>query len=104
MVDALEDKRCPEAGPTGMVGIWNRIGDAFGFPGLPMVVNLFALIVYPPLAPIAHPIFHALNGYPLGREYFSVAPTRRLNRGCAAEARKRHPGTIGWRAPQWRCH
>ena len=42
----------------------------------------------------ALPIFFALNGYLLGREYFQIAVTRRIGRANAKTLRKTHSGKI----------
>ena len=52
--------------------------------------NLLALLAYLLLAPLAPLIFVALNGWLLGREYFSVAALRRLSPGEAQLLRSRH--------------
>lgn len=48
----------------------------------------------PAFAPLAPFIFWGLNGFLLGREYFTVAAMRRVGRRGAQEMRKRHFVTI----------
>lgn len=55
-----------------------------------MMANLGALVIYllvPPLAPV---IFWMVNGYLLGREYFTLVALRRLGRERAEALRRRH--------------
>jgi uncharacterized protein involved in cysteine biosynthesis len=48
-------------------------------------------VVSGPLAPI---VFWAVNGYLLGREYFTLAAMRHVGREGARALRRRHRGTI----------
>ena len=59
-----------------------------------MAANLGALAVYllaPPLAPLA---FWLVNGFLLGREYFTLVAQRRLSPEAAARLRGRHAGRV----------
>lgn len=94
VADAVEDRHYPEAGPPGQTGVWDRIVDALRFLVLLAFANILALMAYLPLAPVAPLIFYALNGYLLGREYFTMIAMRRLDRRGAVAARKRGSGAI----------
>jgi uncharacterized protein involved in cysteine biosynthesis len=48
-------------------------------------------VLFAPLAPI---IFWGLNGFLLGREYFTLAAIRRVGRTKAKQLRRRHVGRI----------
>ena len=62
-----------------------------------IVANLLALIVYVFLAPFALFIFWGMNGFLLGREYFTLAAMRRVGRDRAKVLRRKHFVTI-WAA------
>jgi CysZ protein len=50
------------------------------------------------LLPIAGlPLFYAVNGFLLGREYFTVVAMRRIGRRAAKDMRRRH-GALIWMA------
>jgi uncharacterized protein involved in cysteine biosynthesis len=55
------------------------------------------LFFYALLPFLAVPIFYALNGYLLGREYFTVAAMRREGRAGAKAMQQRYNGQI-WMA------
>lgn len=64
------------------------------FLGLMIAVNVVAVFIYLAL-PIATPIiFWLVNGFLLGREYFTLVALRRLGRDGARALRKQHRGTI----------
>ena len=71
--------------------------DTVNFLGVLIGANLLAFILYIAFAPAAPVIFIALNGFLLGREYFTVAAMRHLGRARAKELRKKHSGLI-WAA------
>ncbi|MEO1734371.1 MAG: EI24 domain-containing protein, partial [Pseudomonadota bacterium] len=71
--------------------------DGLGFLGVLVVANLFALVLYLIFAPLAPIIFWLLNGFLLGREYFTLAAMRRIGRPAAKALRRRHIVTI-WAA------
>lgn len=67
-----------------------QVGESLRFLGLVMMANLGALVIYllvPPLAPV---IFWMVNGYLLGREYFTLVALRRLGRDRAEALRRQH--------------
>jgi uncharacterized protein involved in cysteine biosynthesis len=68
--------------------------DSVNFFGVVVAVNALALIVYLFSGPFAPLVFWAVNGYLLGREYFTLAAMRHLGRDGARALRKRHSGTI----------
>lgn len=90
VVDAVEDRHYPAALPVPGIGFLDGLRDAAGFLGVMIVVNLLALVLYLLLGPLAPLIFWAVNGFLLGREYFTLVALRRLGRTGAAELRQRH--------------
>ena len=62
-----------------------------------ILANILALVLYLIFAPLAPFIFYLMNGFLLGREYFTLVAMRRIGRQNAKAARKRHMATI-WTA------
>ena len=60
------------------------------FLGLLIALNVVALIFYAFAGPFFPVIFWALNGFLLGREYFTLVASRRLGRSAAKDLRNRH--------------
>lgn len=88
IMDAVEAKHYPSAGPVRKVGVGETIMDSISFLGLMIAVNLLALIVYL-FFPLA---FWIVNGVLLGREYFQMVAMRRVGRKEAKVLRSIH----GW--------
>ena len=65
--------------------------------GVLIGVNVVALVLYLMFAPFAHLIFWSVNGFLLGREYFTLAAIRRVGRTEAKRLRGKHGLTI-WAA------
>lgn len=84
IMDAVEARHYPNAGPVRKVGMGETIMDSLGFLGLMIVVNLFALILYL-FIPVA---FWVVNGILLGREYFQMVAVRRVGRKEGKALRK----------------
>jgi uncharacterized protein involved in cysteine biosynthesis len=59
-----------------------------------IAANLLALILYAILTPFAPFIFWGMNGFLLGREYFTLAAMRRLGRDGARKLRAKHSTTV----------
>jgi uncharacterized protein involved in cysteine biosynthesis len=94
VAQAVEDKHYPHLGKAQKVPFWDAVRDSVNFLGVLIGANILALILYaffPPLAPF---IFWGLNGFLLGREYFTLAAMRRLGRPGARKLRSRHSGKI----------
>jgi uncharacterized protein involved in cysteine biosynthesis len=91
---AVEARHYPRLPPATELGLGDQLIDSLRFLGLVVLANLAALIVYllaPPFAPF---VFWAMNGFLLGREYFTLVATRRVGPARAAELRRRHLGRI----------
>ncbi|MGH1412744.1 MAG: EI24 domain-containing protein [Pelagimonas sp.] len=97
VAQAVEDRHYPHSGPASEVAFADGLRDTMSFLGVMIVANLVALILYLIFAPLAPFIFWALNGFLLGREYFTLAAIRRVGREEANKLRKRHMMTI-WAA------
>lgn len=94
---AVEDKHYPHLAPVRRQPFWDGMKDTVNFLGVLFGANVLALFAYALLPFLALPIFYALNGFLLGREYFQIAAMRRLGRAGAKELRQAHSGTI-WMA------
>ena len=91
---AVEDKHYPQLPKAERVPFTDSLQDTINFLGVLIVANLLAIILYVMLPFAAVFIFWALNGFLLGREYFTLAAMRRVGRDGARQLRKEHRGTI----------
>jgi CysZ protein len=94
VADAVEARHYPQAGAGQDVPLLESLGDSVGFLGVMILANIVALVLYLIFSPVALFIFWGLNGYLLGREYFTLVAIRHLGRDGAARMRKRHGGTV----------
>lgn len=90
VAQAVEDEHYPALGPASEVPLLDALRDTFGFLGVLIAANLCALVLYLLFAPLAPLIFWGLNGFLLGREYFTLAAIRRVGRAEAKVLRSRH--------------
>ncbi len=97
VADAVEDRHYPQLPRPDPVPLGEAIRDSVNFLGVLIVANIFALILYAMFAPLALFIFWGLNGFLLGREYFTLAAIRRVGRAGAKQLRRKHMLTI-WAA------
>ena len=94
VADAVEDRHYPKLPPATPVGLFDAAIDALNLFGAIVVANLLALFLYPFAGPFVPVVFWAVNGYLLGREYFTLVAMRRLGRQGAKALRSRHAGTV----------
>lgn len=94
VAQAVEDRHYPNLTPVPSVPIWDALLDSLGFLGVLIVANVLALVLYALFTPLAPFIFWGMNGFLLGREYFTLAAMRRIGRDGARALRARHAGTI----------
>lgn len=97
VAQAVEDRHYPHLPAVPGVPFAEGLKDSLSFLGVLIAANLVALILYLIFAPLAPFIFWALNGFLLGREYFTLAAMRRLGREGARKLRAKHSVTI-WMA------
>lgn len=90
VAQAVEDEHYPRLGPAQKIPFSDALRDTFGFLGVLIFANLCALVLYVVFAFAAPLIFWALNGFLLGREYFTLAAMRRVGRQQAKVLRSRH--------------
>lgn len=94
VAQAVEDVHYPHLDPVPRGNFWEALRDTVNFLGVLIGANILAFALYALLPFLAVPIFFALNGYLLGREYFQVAAMRRIGRAEAKILRKKHSGTV----------
>lgn len=97
VAQAVEDKHYPHLAPAPKIPFSDAVRDGLSFLGILLVANILALVLYAIFTPFAPFIFWAMNGFLLGREYFTLAAMRRLGREGARQLRARHSATI-WAA------
>lgn len=97
VAQAVEDQHFPNLPRAQNVPIADAIFDTISFLGVLIVANALALVLYLIFAPASPLIFWALNGFLLGREYFTLAAIRRVGRKQAKRLRSRYALTI-WAA------
>lgn len=94
VAEAVEDRHYPHLPPAQNVPFGDAVIDTINFLGVLTGANILALILYVMMPPAAIFIFWGLNGFLLGREYFTLAAIRRVGRKQARELRRAHMGTI----------
>lgn len=94
VAQAVEDRHYPHLPPVPAVPFYEALRDTINFLGVIIGANVLALVVYAFFPPLAIFIFWALNGFLLGREYFTLAAMRRIGRDGAKALRRRYSGTI----------
>lgn len=78
IADAVEARHYPALPPVRSQSLAEQTTGSLAFFGLIVAANLVALAVWPFTGPFAPLLFWALNGFLLGREYFTLAALRHL--------------------------
>lgn len=94
VAQAVEDRHYPALPPAPRIPFGEALRDTLSFLGVLIIANLLALILYALFTPFAPFIFWGMNGFLLGREYFTLAAMRRLGREGARQLRAKHATTI----------
>lgn len=94
VAQAVEDRHYPNLPPVPGVPFYDALKDTVNFLGVIIAANVVALVVYALFPPAAVFIFWALNGFLLGREYFTLAAARRVGRIEAKALWRRNLGTV----------
>ncbi|MGR3565165.1 MAG: EI24 domain-containing protein [Heliomarina sp.] len=100
IAQAVEDRHYPQLPEARNVPFAEALSDSVAFLGVLIVANLLGLVVYliflvtAVLAPFAPFVFYALNGYLLGREYFTLVAIRRIGRKEATRMRKQYGSAV----------
>ncbi len=94
VAQAVEDLHYPHLPATTRTPFWDSVKDTVNFLGVLIAANVGAFLLYALLPFLALPIFFALNGFLLGREYFQIAAMRRIGRDAAKALRQKHQSKI----------
>lgn len=94
VADAVEDRHYPGLPKAEAIPFVDGLRDTVSFLGVLIAANLMAFVLYLLFAPAAPLIFWALNGFLLGREYFTLAAMRRIGRTQAKVLRRKYSGRI----------
>ncbi len=94
VAEAVEDRHYPHLPNPARVPFLTALIDSVNFFGVIVAANVLALVLYLFAGPLIPVVFWAINGYLLGREYFTLAAMRHLGRAGARALRRRHAGTI----------
>ncbi|NEY90417.1 EI24 domain-containing protein [Tabrizicola oligotrophica] len=94
IADAVEDRHYPNLPPVEPLRLADTLVDSLNFLGLLVAANALALILYAFAGPLIPVVFWALNGWLLGREYFTLVAMRRLGRTGAKALRAENRGRI----------
>lgn len=94
VAQAVEDRHYPHLPPVAKVPFGDALRDTVNFLGVLIAANILTIVLYFMFAPAAPLIFWALNGFLLGREYFTLAAMRRIGRDRAKALRARHLGKV----------
>ncbi|MEM9853822.1 MAG: EI24 domain-containing protein [Pseudomonadota bacterium] len=97
VADAVEARHYPHLRRPDRASFWDGLRDTVNFLGVLLAANILAFILYALFAPAAPLIFIAINGFLLGREYFTISAMRHLGREGARQKRGEHSGII-WAA------
>ena len=94
VAQAVEDMHYPHLPPVPRQRFADTAIATVNFVALVAGVNLAALTLAPFAGPLIVPLFWAVNGALLGREYFAMAATRRIGRKAARDLARRHSRRI----------
>lgn len=97
VADAVEDRHYSQLPPATPLSLAEGLRQSVNFLGVVILVNALALFVYPFLGPAIPLGFWAVNGFLLGREYFSLVALRRLPPSEVKAMRRRNRWTL-WAA------
>lgn len=94
IADAVEDRHYPGLPEVRPLQLADTLIDSLNFLGLLVAANVLALILYAFAGPFIPVVFWAVNGWLLGREYFTLVAMRRLGREGARALRSENRGRI----------
>jgi CysZ protein len=90
VADAVEDRHYPHLPPATALPWTEALRQSVNFLGLVVGVNALALFLYPFAGPAIPVVFWVVNGFLLGREYFTLVALRRLPPDEAKAMRRRN--------------
>lgn len=83
VADAVEDRHYPTLPDARPQSLTEGLIGAVNFFGIALAANILALFLWPFAGPLVPVLFWSLNGYLLGREYFTLVAQRRMSRAEA---------------------
>lgn len=83
VVDAVEDRHFPTLPDARPQSLTEGLIGAVNFFGIALAANILALFLWPFAGPLVPVLFWSVNGYLLGREYFTLVAQRRIGRAEA---------------------
>ncbi len=94
VADAVEARHYPALPVAPRVPFGLAVVDGINFFGVVVGANVLALFLLPFVGPLAPLLFWAVNGYLLGREYFTLAALRRVGRPAARQMWQANRGRL----------
>lgn len=88
--EAVEARHYPHLPPAQGLGLWESLRDALAFFVVLAVLTVLTLLASLLLGPLGPILAVAVNGFLLGREYFTLAAARRIGIEPARALRRRH--------------
>lgn len=94
VAEAVEAVHYPDLAKIDKIPFLDALADSLRFLALIILANLLALVVYMFATIFAPFVFWAVNGWLLGREYFTLAAARRIGIVAARDMAQQHRGEI----------
>ena len=94
VVQAVEARHYPSLPPAIPANYASVVIDTLNFLGVLVLVNVLSLAMWAFAGPFVPVVFWVVNGYLLGREYFTMVASRRLGRDGARALRRAHSGEV----------
>lgn len=94
VAQAVEDRHYPEMSPVPRTKLMDAMVETANFLGILIVANMLALLAYVFAGPFIPLVFWAVNGFLLGREYFTMVAMRRMDRSAAKALRRDNWGKV----------
>jgi CysZ protein len=94
VAQAVEARHYPHLPPAKALSLTEALRQSVNFLGVVVAVNALALFAYPFAGPAIPLVFWAMNGFLLGREYFTLVAFRRLPPAEVQDMRRRNRGRL----------
>ena len=94
VAQAVEDRHYPGLPPAIPTSLGTTLIDTVNFLGILILVNSLSLVLWAFAGPFVPFVFWAINGYLLGREYFTLVAARRIGRPAARALRRQYSGQV----------
>ncbi len=94
VAQAVEDRHYPGLAAAIPTSFGDTLIDTVNFLGILVLVNSLSLVLWAFAGPFVPFVFWAINGYLLGREYFTLVAARRIGRPAAKELRRQNSGQV----------